>query len=138
MTTLYPIGTQLITRRLSQAALYVELFSPTSTEFASFFDPDDEVDQRYLVGFCSIADEWRVTVTEENQKWLSPVPIVGDMMFPCVIQGQDGIFGALVNNPSSLYWYRKERKVVLRMYPNDQFAPLIKWDEVILPEETAA
>lgn len=82
--------------------------------------------------------KWRVTVTEENQKWLSPVPIEGDMMFPCVIQGQDGIFGALVNDPNSAYWYRKERKVVLRMYPNDQFAPLIKWDEVILPEETAA
>lgn len=131
MTKLYPLGTQLITRRLSQAALYVEIFGhePRSLiegEPGYFKDYTGEIDFQ--------ADAWRVIVTEENQKWLSPVPIEGDMMFPCVIQGQDGIFGALVNNPSSLYWYRKERKVVLRMYPNDQFAPLIKWDEVILPE----
>jgi hypothetical protein len=73
MTKLYPIGTQLITKRLSQAALYVDVFPESSTEFASFFDPDDEVGVRHLVGFCLSADEWRVMVTEDNQPWLSPL-----------------------------------------------------------------
>ena len=131
MTTLYPIGTQLITRRLSQAALANELGFLVETEhwgqFYNFFDTGADSWERPY-------NTWRVTVTEENQKWLSPVPIAGDMMFPCVIHGQDGVFGAIVNDPNSGYWYRKDRKIILRTYPNGQRAPLIEWDEVILPE----
>ncbi|MFM7469685.1 MAG: hypothetical protein ACKO37_09320 [Vampirovibrionales bacterium] len=126
MRELYPIGTQLVTRRLSQAALYDERIN--LAEMESFLG------SIWVRGFYREATKWRVAIIEYNQKWLSPVPIVGDMMFPCVIDRQDGVFGAIVNDPNSGYWYRKDRKVVLRTYPNGQRAPLIEWDEVILPE----
>jgi hypothetical protein len=134
MTKLYPIGTQLITHRLSQAALFVDVFPESSTEFASFFDPDDEVGVRHLVGFCLSADEWRVMVTEDNQKWLSPVPMVGDLVdvdkrysVPTIIYVSKYDVG-LLDNPSAVV-----KRIIERTYPNGQRAPLIEWDEVILP-----
>ena len=148
---LYPIGTQLITRRLSQAALYVELFPNFRTQFASFFDPDDEVDERHLVGFCLSADEWRVMVTAENQKWLSPVPMVGDKiqyhqdphgsMFVSNIVSfiNDDILDLKADPSTDAETYETEISIcqvydiLKRTYPNGKRAPLIEFDEVILP-----
>ena len=149
---LYPIGTQLVTRRLSQVALYVELFPDSSTEFASFFDPDDEVDERHLVGFCLSADEWRVMVTAENQKWLSPVPMVGDFVWS-ENMGMGFEIGAIADNVvfksahkspfadtesghsvSNFYCSIEDNpQTISRIYPNGQRAPLIEFDEVLLP-----
>jgi len=136
MIKLYPIGAQLITRRLSQAALYVELFPEVRTEFASFFDPDDEVDERHRVGFCLNADKWRVTVTKDNQKWLSPVPMVGDLVD---VYKEYSVF-------TPIYFSKFEfelsenfsavvKRIIERTYPNGQRAPLIEWDEVIVPKD---
>lgn len=149
---LYPIGTQLITRRLSQAALYVELFPNFRTQFASFFDPDDEVEGTLDVGFYLNADEWRVMVTAENQKWLSPVPMVGDFVW-IENMGMGFEIGAIADNVvfksahkspfadtesghsvSNFYCSIEDNpKIISRIYPNGKRAPLIEFDDVILP-----
>ena len=128
---LYPIGTQLITRRLSQAALYDEIFCWKTIEscvpggWAKGFsiygrDRDDYITQ------------WRVTVTEENQKWLSPAFVLElnnareiiDSKTTYTQEVKDAVYDAFFE----LGYHR-----VLRTYPNGQRAPLLEWDEVILP-----
>ena len=145
---LYPIGTQLITRRLSQAALAYELGFILEVPVSGFFF----FEEKY--------NEWRVTVTKENQKWLSPVPIAGDLLefkdpdswlksgdWDTYAMGR--LFGKQVIDrftiarPSMVEFlmrepkYRSEhpclRKIIERTYPNGQRAPLIAFDEVILP-----
>lgn len=131
---LYPIGTQLITERLSQAALYVELFrvEPYSLikgeagNYKPFVGEGDDW----------LADAWQVTVTEENQKWLSPMPMVGDLVdvdnrysVPTTIYVSKYDVG-LLNNPNAVV-----KRIIERTYPNGQRAPMIEWDEVILPTE---
>jgi hypothetical protein len=143
MTKLYPIGTQLITRRRSQAALMEELFG--EDDFSSYIPvPETYTDESETVAasfamkwrpfFYSYADKWRVTVTKKNQKWLSPVPIVGDLVdvykeysVPTIIYFSKFEF-ELLENPSAVV-----KRIIERRYPNGQRAPLIKWDEVILP-----
>ena len=133
MSKLYPIGTQLITRRLSQAALYYEIFRGINIE--SFSSYEDRWGTRFVT---HIGDDyvckWRVTVTKENQKWLSPVPMVGDLMFPCETQWQKGEFAAMVEDPNFGYWHSAKRAIIQRSYPNGQRAPMLEWDEVIEPE----
>lgn len=116
MTKLYPIGTQLITRWLSQAALAKELG----------FLSDDCFNLEY--------NTWSVIVTEDNQPWLSPVPMVGDLvdvykeysvLTPIYLSKFE--FKSL-ENPSAIV-----KRIIERTYPNGQRAPLIEWDEVILP-----
>ena len=152
---LYPIGTELITRRLSQAALYKDIFEedPDSLiegEIGNFQPWVSESDDW-------LADAWSVTVTKENQKWLSPVPMVGDLLEfkdpdswlksgDWDTYGMARVFGKQVINrftiacPSMVQFlirepkYRSEhpclRKIVERTYPNGQRAPLIEWDWV--------
>ena len=174
MTKLYPIGTQLITRRLSQAALCSELFGKFSVD--SWLQEQDTGNvSKWNKGFCSAERchvlgntllkpvcEWRVTVTAENQKWLSPVPMVGDLLEfkdpdswsksgdwdTYTIRrffGKQIIDRFIIACPSMVEFlmrepkYRSEhpclRKIIERTYPNNQRAPLIEWDEVIEPEK---
>lgn len=117
MTQLYPIGTQLITRRLSQAALYMEIIygnrpwlcdlSIKNNE-SKWINVNEQLNceqslytTKQVLAAYFFNEGARVTVTEENQKWLSPVPMVTD--------------------------------ILKRLYPNGQRAPMIEWDEVILP-----
>jgi hypothetical protein len=132
MTKLYPIGTQLITRRISQASLADELDFCVETqvstgEFYPTFDIGfDNFDRAY--------DTWRVMVTKKNQKWLSPVPIVGDLVdvykeYSVLTPIYFSKFEfELLENPSAV-----AKRIIERTYPNRQRAPLIEWDEVILP-----
>ncbi len=124
MTKLYPIGTQLITRRLSQVALYVENFGT----------------EPYTGDYVFCGNSWRVTVTEDNQPWLSPLIMVGDY-----VHFNELNFGFLVdrvvdnevfvaNEPFFCACIEDEPKIISRFYPNGQRAPLIEWDEVVLPE----
>ena len=123
MTKLYPIGTQLITRWLSQAALAKELG----------FLSDDCFNLEYNT-WSVIYSTWSVIVTEDNQPWLSPVPMVGDLvdvykeysvLTPIYFSKLE--FESL-ENPSAIV-----KRIIERTYPNGQRAPLIEWDEVILP-----
>lgn len=105
----YPIGTKLITRRLSQAALYAEIFGDSAIETAK-----------------------PVTVTEGNQKWLSPAPIEGDW----VEYSEDVAYrvgkdytGLLIDTCEGTE-SPEGKPVILRNYPNGQRLPLIEWDEV--------
>jgi hypothetical protein len=142
MTKLYPIGTQLITRRLSQAALADELGFCVETqvstgEFYPTFDIGfDNFDRTY--------DTWRVTVTKDNQTWLSPLIMVGDYVhFNKLNYGfyigriiDNEVFKSDVCQPWGI-WYASiedEPEIISRIYPNGLRAPLIEWDEVILPE----
>lgn len=141
MTKLYPIGTILTTRRLSQISLYEELFGEKGIQTAvclnlgtswvdglhlSAYWPDDG----YGEGPYDLTDDgWRVTVTPENQAWLSPVPMVGDL----VLHGEEPFCP-----PYARLWeahlYNEEADFVeKRTYPNGQRAPLIEWDEVQEP-----
>ena len=125
MTKLYPIGTQLITRRLSQITLYSEVFCDIFD--VSEYDPNRPTFWSY--------DTWSIIVTKKNQKWLSPVPVVGDLV------DVDKRYSVLtpiyfskfefesLENPSAVV-----KRIIERTYPNGQRAPLIEWDEVILPE----
>jgi hypothetical protein len=154
MTKLYPIGTQLITRRRSQAALMEELFG--EDDFSSYIPvPETYTDESETVAasfamkwrpfFYSYADKWRVTVTEDNQLWLSPLIMVGDYVhfkkakfgFEVSRIIDDEVFQSDVCQPRGI-WYASiedEPKIISRIYPNGLRAPLIEWDEVILPTD---
>jgi hypothetical protein len=148
MTKLYPIGTQLITRRLSQAALAgeEELFDDFSSYIPvpeTYTDESETVAASFVMKwrpfFYSYADKWRVTVTEDNQPWLSPVPMVGDYVHFNRLN-----FGFLVdrvvdevfvsNEPCFFAAIEDEPEIITRLYPNGQRAPMIECDKVILPE----
>jgi hypothetical protein len=128
MNKLYPIGTQLITRRLSQAALAYEFGFKLEVPVAGFY----LFEEKY--------DEWRITVTEENQKWLSPVPIVGDYytkqnaFWDYVLYVKYGDFDREIGEWCGGGIEAKEQ-IIKRLYPNGQRAPLLEWDEVILPQQ---
>ncbi|MFM7990019.1 MAG: hypothetical protein ACKPKO_62960, partial [Candidatus Fonsibacter sp.] len=141
------------TRRLSQAALYMELFGEEDIEFYKNpgYTPDEDEEYKFWVFFFLIDyfEKARVTVTEKNQKWLSPVPIWQDIVEVKIRSGDYRVkyfdfFVAndLKNNKHTLH------RIVERIYPNNKCAPLIQWDdpnnkcapliqwdEVILPEE---
>jgi len=133
MTKLYPIGTQLITKRLSQAALYEESFCWKAIESFSAYEGQWKKGFKTHVGDDFISC-WRVTVTEDNQELLSPVPMVGDLVD---VYKEYSVFTPIylskfefksLENPSAIV-----KRIILRTYPNGQRAPLIEWDEVILP-----
>ena len=141
MIKLYPIGTQLITRRLSQAALAYEFGYCIETQASNggFYPSFD-------FGFDASGmpyDTWRVTVTEENQKWLSPVPIVGDYytkqnaFWDYVLYVKYGDFDREIGEWCGGGIEAKEQ-IIKRLYPNGQRAPLLEWDEVILPQQGAS
>ena len=144
MNKLYPIGTQLITRRLSQAALAYEFGFKLEVPVAGFYP----FEEKY--------DEWRITVTEENQKWLSPVPMVGDLVsgdcrrkneetlaigivteikkerYHCQLHGEFlGEHTLCQIKSGGRFFHLGKIDVEKRTYPNGQRAPLIEWDEVI-------
>lgn len=134
MTELYPIGTQLITRRISQAALAYEFGYCIETQASNGgFYPN------FDFGFDASGmpyDTWRITVTAENQQWLSPVPIVGDLVdvdkrysVPTTIYVSKYDVG-LLDNPSAVV-----KRIIERTYPNGQRAPLLEWDEILLPTD---
>ena len=135
MTALYPIGTQLITRRMSQAALAHELgfLIETQASNGGFYPNFD-------FGFDAsgmLYDTWRVTVTEGNQKWLSPAFVLElnklreiiDSKTTYTQEVKDAVYDAFFE----MGYHR-----VLRTYPNGQRAPLIEWNEMILPEGAIA
>lgn len=136
--TLYPIGTKCIMRRLSQAALCAEIFGEKDMQSDFMATPycDGPI---WHDGFESIKQDdylpvkWRITVTEENQRWLSPVPMVGDLV------SRDHLSNDIVLSLSHVTWQRhfmydpEADLVQKRTYPNGQRAPLIEFDEVIEP-----
>ena len=138
MTKLYPIGTQLITRRLSQAALAYEFGYCIETQASNGgFYPN------FDFGFDASGmpyDTWCVTVTAENQQWLSPVPIVGDYytkqnaFWDYVLYVKYGDFDREIGEWCGGGIEAKEQ-IIKRLYPNGQRAPLLEWDEVILPQQ---
>jgi hypothetical protein len=165
MTALYPIGTQLITRRLSQAALYNEIFGEYDLSSytpipETYTDESKSMAASFIMGwmpcFYSYADEWRVTVTEENQKWLSPVPMVGDKIqyhqdphgsvyvSNIVSFINDEILDLKADPSTDAETYETEisiyqvHDILKRTYPNGQRAPLIEFHEVLLPEGAIA
>lgn len=151
MTKLYPIGTQLITRRLSQASLAdeldfcVETYFSTGKFYPTFDIGFDNFDRAY--------DTWRITVTKDNQPWLSPVPIVGDkIQYHTSPYCSDKVTNIVSIDPNDedIFWVKDDPStdidpeehdinayqityILRRSYPNGQRAPLIEWDEVILP-----
>lgn len=137
MTQLYPIGTQLITRRLSQAALYMEIFGEKDILFYKNpgYTPDEDEEYKFWMPFFigDYLEKARVTITEENQKWLSPVPIVGDRY-----EYDDCNNGRSITIVEEKWlhtaYYQNSTKVLQRTYPNGQRAPVPEWDEVILPQ----
>ncbi len=127
MTKLYPIGTLLITKRLSQAALAHELGFLIQILALGFSLVCDSLGK--------LNDTWIVTVTKDNQELLSPVPIIGDLVD---VYKEYSVFTPIylskfefksLENPSAVV-----KRIIERTYPNGQRAPLIEWDEVILPE----
>jgi hypothetical protein len=152
MTKLYPIGTQLITQRLSQASLADELDFCVETQvstgkFYPTFDIGfDNFDRAY--------DTWIVTVTKDNQELLSPVPMVGDkIQYHTSPYCSDKVTNIVSIDPNDedILWVKDDPStdidpeehdinvyqithILRRAYPNGQGAPLIEWDEVILPE----
>lgn len=143
MTELYPIGTQLITRRISQAALAYEFGFKLEVPVAGFY----LFEEKY--------DTWRVTVTAENQQWLSPVPMVedkiqyhqdphGSVYVSNIVFINDEILDLKADPSTDAETYEGEisiyqvHDILKRTYPNGQRAPLIEWDEVILPQQGAS
>lgn len=130
MKQLYPIGTQFITKRLSQISLYVELFGDeyvTSCLGLTRGFSDEPVKDK---GFYPDSEWWEV-YDEENLKWLSPAPINGDL----VLRGEQGSWVAM-----PLIWQKHNQPdgsemIEKRTYPDGQREPLIVWDEVILPKK---
>jgi hypothetical protein len=136
MNQLYPIGTQLITRRLSQAVLYCEIFDEG---VYSLIEGEKGNFKPFTGKYHWMADAWRITVTKDNQTWLSPVPMVGDYytkqnaFWNYILYQKFGDFDREIGEWCSGGIEAKEQ-IVKRLYPNGQRAPLIEWDEVILPK----
>ena len=164
---LYPIGTQLITRRLSQAALYIDIIYRGCPWLCDLKIKNNEgkwinVNEQLncdesvytIVQVLSkyfFNDGACVTVTAENQKWLSPVPMVGDKiqyhqdphgsMYVSNIVSfiNDDILDLKADPSTDAETYETElsiyqvHDILKRTYPNGQRAPLIEFDEVILP-----
>lgn len=139
MTKLYPIGTQLITRRISQASLADELDFCVETQVST-----GEFYPTFDIGFDNFDiayDTWRVMVTEDNQPWLSP--LIRERDYVHFNELNFGFFVKRIvanevfeSSGSDLVRYASiedEPKIITRFYPNGQRAPLIEWDEVILP-----
>ena len=138
MNKLYPIGTQLITRRLSQAALahefgYCIVTQASNEGFYPSFDVGFDASGYHMY------DTWRVMVTAENQKWLSPVPMVGDWVetFDGMIQVLESAGDEVGFERKGILYFWENEPIVLRTYLNGQRAPLLEWDEVILPQQGA-
>ena len=145
MTTLYPIGTELITRRESQIWLAVEIFGKQ----AEFFCKKECTWLPYFENTPAIIRLLRIVVIPKNQVWLSPVPIAGDLGHFVVNENFDGKpfleYGVIYEDEGS-FWLNKPdvcpeviitnplNVVEKRTYPNGQRAPLIERDEVILPK----
>ena len=153
MTALYPIGTQLITRRLSQAALYIDIIYggcpwlcdlKIKNNEGKWIDVNEQLncdESAYTImqvlSKYFFNDGARVTVTEENQKWLSPAFVLElnnareiiDSKTTYTQEVKDAVYDAFFE----LGYHR-----VIRTYPNGQRAPLIEWNEVILPEGAIA
>lgn len=152
MTQLYPIGTQLITWRLSQAALYNEVSDAKNIESFSAYE------DKWIKGFKThinddFVSKWHVTVTKKNQNWLSPVPIVGDKVqyhdspycsdkITNIIKIEDADIFLVKDDPSTdidpeEYTLHSAHitDILKRLYPNNQRASLLEWDEVILPQQ---
>ena len=72
---LYPIGTELYTKDLWKADLLNKFLGDGDIE--SFFD-GQPAQSKWRHGFMVNATKWRITVTQENQELLSPLPVVGD------------------------------------------------------------
>lgn len=162
MTELYPIGTELIMHELSQAALFAEIF-PHEVKLVKELDfLNNELCRAYPY------EDWercvysfpffiaRITVTEENQKWLSPVPISGDI-FAGFREGETELtlgqvectYGDAVDTKHGILYFKFQPKesdalyfvpndiqksfIKERTYPNGQRFPLIEFDEVVLP-----
>lgn len=143
---MYPIGTRLYTSRASQIALYVEVLGNDDVKaFAASLAITKQLVQGILY-------EYEVTVTEANQKWLSPEPILGDMATNTHISSNEGrwISGiitqinqsmaiiATCERPNKKYYFCESLNGLLvekRTYPNGQRAPLIEWDKVELTTE---
>lgn len=159
---LYPIDTQLITRRKSQAALYLEIFEeyPVALiegEPHNFITYEKAYTWDHITNKLAVnhhywfSDAWKVIVTEENQKWLSPVPMVGDLFEfkdqDSWLKSKNGdkhvIYRYIIDSPSMVEFLMREERlptylpnietIVERKYPNNQRAPMLEWDEVILP-----
>jgi hypothetical protein len=149
--SLYTLGTLLTTRRLSLAALYVELFGEENIGTVVLsglanYGPSTKGHHVWEPGFYPNCDGTvccRVTVTPENQAFLSPVPMVGDY-----IHFKRLGFGFWVGHitscgevfqgtqPNVRYASIDDQPVIeKRTYPNGQRAPLIEWDSVQLPRE---
>ncbi len=140
MTKLYPIGTQLITRRLSQAALAEELGFCVETQFSTgeFYPTFNTM--------CADLDiphnTWCIIVTKDNQPWLSPLireldyVHFNELNFGFFVKRivANEVFESNGFDPVRYASIEDEPKIISRLYPNGQRAPLIEWDEVILPE----
>ena len=154
MTKLYPIGTQLITRRLSQISLYSEIFEVFDEKLNPFVYEGDGIFEPYEGDLVWWSDKWCVIVTEDNQPWLSPVPMVGDkVQYHTSPYCSDKVTNIVSIDPNDedIFWVKDDPStdidpeehdinvyqithILRRAYPNGQRAPLIEWDEVILPE----
>lgn len=153
MTKLYSIGTILVTKRPSQMHLYTELFGGESISFIVESILGDI--RLRLESLCDTRNRGKlklaeVTVTEENQKWLSPeiLPrdvftkesryLMGEMGEICCAHPDEEIgwvnFKGNDFDPYDLSL--RIGQIISRLYPNGQRAPLIEFDEVVEPRPT--
>ena len=148
--SVYPIGTELITRRRSQAALYLEIFEeyPVALiegEPHNFITYEKAYTWNHITNKLAVnphywfSDAWKVIVTEENQKWLSPIPIFSTFKHYENKSADLVIFHGETNHvPYPQFWkehniYDGTQTVEKRTYPNGQRLPILEWDETILP-----
>ena len=170
MTKLYPIGTLLITTELWKAALLDTIFGDVETlgeyyEFENvktiwmpflvqeeFLHGADIVqyDGKKVVAECESLGKYGITVTEENQKWLSLVPIVGDLLeyktqgfFLAralfdkkrkVSEFSRPLIEAVDGGKMECIYYSDVCRIIERTYPNGQRLPFITFEEVEEPE----
>lgn len=134
---LYPIGTQLIMRRLSQAALCAEILG--EKEFQSYCSEHDCWEMSLWIGDLWARNfiKWRITVTVENQAWLSPRFLMADFVKAIQSSCAGCSYTRDDDNIDRLHEIWPFARIVEREYPNGQRAPLIQFDEVILPEDVA-
>lgn len=148
---IYPIGTTLTMRRPSQVELYIEIFGDENLKTFCVDEPGD-LEGVWFDGYIPklyAADEggpwsegiYRVTVTPENQKWLSPAPCARDLAevySRMPVHDEyipiDCTYGEKGHYYADADFIGKDdiiKNVMIRRYPNGIRAPLIQFDEVM-------
>ena len=134
---LLPIKTRLITKDLEIAAGLVKRFG---SKYIEAFNGCDGYNDVWQGGFYPCAEKWEITVTADNQRLLSDIPIIGDKIERGMRHCQNGVTQMILSEKDILRAVTQSDyvNIINRFYPfaNKNLTPITAsmFDEIILPK----